>query len=89
MAHRLEHPGGGEVADGWKRTQLGDEARKRLPIAVVQGAACHGEIGRRQHAVGNRLAVTETPVLRDRLERVADRVTEVEHPAQSRLALVG
>src|SRR2546425_12876432 len=88
-AHRLERAGGREIADRWKRAELGDEARERLPLAVVQSAARHGEIGRRQHAVGNRFAVTEAPVLRDRLERVTDRVTEVEHPAQPRFALVG
>ena len=38
--------------------------------------------------VGDRLAVAEAPVLRDRLERVADRVAEIERRRRPGLALV-
>ena len=46
-------------------------------------AARDADRERRQHAVADRFAVAELFVFRDRLERVADGVAEVEGPAQA------
>ena len=46
------------------------------------------ELGGHEHAVRDRLAVAEAAVLRDRLERMARRVAEVQHAARAGFALV-
>ena len=56
--------------------------------AVGIDAARDGELGGHQHPVADRLAVAEAPVLRDRLERVAGGVAEVQRAPQARFALV-
>ena len=48
-----------------------------------------GEAQRRQQAEADRLAVAVALVAARRLDRVADRVAEVEHGAQAAVALVG
>ncbi len=42
-----------------------------------------------EHPVGDRFAVPEAPVLRDRLERVAGGVAEVQDAPRARFAFVG
>ena len=46
------------------------------------------ELGRGEHPVADRLAVAEAPVLRHRLERMADGVAEVQRPPRPGFALV-
>ena len=56
---------------------------------VGQRAARTRQLRRDQHAVADRLAVTEAAVLGDRFERVAGGVAEVEDAARPGFALVG
>ena len=56
--------------------------RSRSASAPRAAAELRGD----QHAVADRLAVAEAAVLRDRFERVAGRVAEVQDPAQARFA---
>ena len=63
-------------------------SRQRLTLALGQRPARDRQVGGGQHAVGDRFAVPEAPVLRHRLERVADGVAVVEDAAQPAFALV-
>ena len=68
-------------------------------LAIRSASACRSrsasapraaaELGGDEHAVGDRFAVAEAPVLRDRLERVAGGVAEVQDAARPGFALVG
>ena len=79
----------GQVGDRRQRAEAGDEIGERLAIPLGERAARHGELGGDEHAVGDRFAVTEPPVLGHRLEGVAGGVAEVQDAAQARFLLVG
>ena len=84
--HRPER----QVGDRRQRTEPADQPRRR---AARPPRRCtprrHAEGQRRQHAVADRLPVPETPVARDRLQRMADRVAEIQDAPEAGLVLVG
>ena len=61
----------------------------RAACGLVDSVHRGGNFGRRDHAPGDRFAVQEMPVSGLGLERVADGMAEVQHPAQTIFALVG
>ena len=88
MRNRVERFPHGEIRDGRQGAHLGDERRERLALPHRHRTARHGDVRRHQHPVAHRFAMTEAPVLRHGLERVARGVPEVQRPAQARFALV-
>ena len=84
----FEHFFGREIRNRGKRPEVSDNLRQRAPIVFGHDAAGDGNLGGDQHAVGNRLAVTEALVFGHRFERVTGRVAEVQHAPRARLALV-
>ena len=61
---------------------------ERVAVGLGHHAARDGNLGGDEHAVGDRFAVAEALVFRDRLERMTGGVAEVQHAPRARLALV-
>ena len=78
---------GVDVDGGSRRT--GRSWRRRIASTSLAQRRRVGEAQRRQQAEADRLAVAVALVAARRLDRVADRVAEVEHGAQAVVALVG
>jgi hypothetical protein len=75
--HGVDHLLRRQVGDRRQRAQLRDERGERSRTSAGAPRA-DARARRRQHAVGDRLAVPEAAVAGHRLERVAGRVAEVE-----------
>ena len=85
---RLEHLRRREVGDPRPRPDVVHGRGDRVEGRLRQQAAPARDEGRADRPPAHGLAVREAAVARHRLERVADRVAEVQHAAQPALALV-
>ena len=68
---------------GGQRPHLREEGRQRVAVGGGHRAPCDRQVGGGQHSVAHGFAVAEAAVLRHRLERVAERMPEVERAARS------
>src|SRR5688572_9450351 len=75
--HRLKHLADVERHPARRQARGGDEFDNSRDRGFVQHAELHRRTGSRDHAKGNALAV-RVAELRDRLDRVTKRVTEIE-----------
>ena len=73
-----------EIRHGGARADVVDRGGDLVPLRLVEHPAAVRDPGGPDQTPADGLAVGEAPVVRDGLERVADRVAEVEHAPQAR-----
>src|SRR5205807_203343 len=89
VLHRFENLAYSNVGDRRQRAEARNEIRERLTVAIREGAAGRGKVGRDEHAVRHRFAVAVPAVLRHRLECMSGGVAEIQNAARPRLVFVG